>query len=166
VELLGRLRDRAHEMLADGQRAGGDPMTRSVPILSAAALALALAAPVAAQEEVAKTTISAIERGEAEAVVYLEGAVLYQEVGDDEYLFSDGTGAIMIDADDAASEGELPLFELIGIEGTVASGEIDVARWVPLRIVTPAVIVPEEQVIAAYQGWIVAYGSQAPEPTE
>jgi hypothetical protein len=35
---------------------------------------------------------------------------------------------------------------------------------VPLRIVTPAVIVPEEQVIEAYWGWIVAYGSQAPAP--
>ena len=36
----------------------------------------------------------------------------------------------------------------------------------PKVIVTPAVIVPEEQVIEAFWGWIVAYGSQAPEPTE
>lgn len=141
-------------------------MTRSLPILGAAALALAVAAPVAAQAEVAQTTISAIERGEAEAVVYLEGAALYQEDDEDEYLFSDGTGVVMIDVDDADGGGELPLFELMGIEGRVAGDEIDVSRWVPLRIVTPAVIVPEEQVIEAYQGWIVAYGSQAPEPTE
>ena len=141
-------------------------MTRSLPILGAAALALAVAAPVAAQEEVAQTTNSSIDRGEAEAVVYLEGAALYQEDDEDEYLFSDGTGVVMIDVDDADGGGELPWFELMGLEGRVAGDEIDVSRWGPLRIVTPAVIVPEEQVIEAYQGWIVADGSQSPEPTE
>ena len=144
-------------------------MSRVVSSLAAAALAVAVAAPVAApvaaQEEVAKTTISAIERGEAEAMVYLEGAALYRE-DEDEYVFSDGTGSVKIDVDDASGADELPLFELIAIEGTLASDEIDVSRWVPLRIVTPAVIVPEEQVIEAYWGWIVAYGSQAPEPAE
>lgn len=140
-------------------------MPRVVPTLIAAALALAVAAPLAAQEEVARTTISAIERGEAEAAVYLEGAALYREEAD-EYVFSDGTGAIVVDIDDADGEGELPLFELIGLEGTLVDEEIEVLRWAPLRIVTPAVIVPEEQVIEAYRGWIVAYGSQAPAPVE
>lgn len=140
-------------------------MSRAVPTLIAAALALAVAAPVAAQEDVARTTISAIERGEAEAAVYLEGAALYQE-DEDEYVFSDGTGSIVVDIDDADGEGEMPLFELVGLEGTLAENEIEVSRWTALRIVTPAVIVPEEQVIEAYQGWIVAYGSQAPAPVE
>ena len=140
-------------------------MSRVVNALSAAVLALCVATPVAAQEEVGKTTISAIERGEAEAAVYLEGAALYRQDDDDEYLFSDGTGVMVVDLD-ASDEGELPLFELIGLEGTVAGDVIDVSRWAPLRIVTPAVIVPEEQVIEAYWGWIVAYGSQAPEPSE
>jgi uncharacterized protein YdeI (BOF family) len=138
-------------------------MSRVVRILAVAALAVAAAVPAAAQEEVAKTTISAIERGEAEAMVYLEGAALYQ-ADEDEYVFSDGTGSVGIDLDGATSEVSLPLFELIGIEGTLDGDRIDVSRWVPLRIVTPAVIVPEEQVIEAYWGWIVAYGSQAPAP--
>lgn len=125
----------------------------------------AIAVPAVAQEEVAQTTISAIERGEAEAMVYLEGAILYR-ADDDEYVFSDGTGAIAIDVDQGAGEGELPLFELIGIEGTRAADEIDVSRWAVLPIMTPAVIIEEPQVIDAYLGWIVAFGSQAPEPTE
>ena len=57
-------------------------MSRVVPTLIAAALAVAVVAPVAAQEEVARTTVSAIERGEAEAVVYLEGAALFEEEED------------------------------------------------------------------------------------
>ncbi len=145
-------------------------MSRVIRVLTVLTMALALAAPVAApvaaQEDVAKTTISAIERGEAQGMVFLEGAALEQIDDDEEYLFSDGTGTIRIDVDEDAGEGELPLFELIGIEGTVASDEIDVSRWALLPIVTPAVIVPEEQVIEAFWGWIVAYGSQAPEPME
>jgi uncharacterized protein YdeI (BOF family) len=129
----------------------------------ASAIALLLAIPAVAQEEVATTTISAVERGEAEAMVYLEGAALYQEApGDDEYVFSDGTGTITIDVDD--DQGELPMYELIGIEGTVDSDGMEVSSWTVLRIVTPAVIVEEPQVIEAFRGWIVAYGSQAPEP--
>ena len=134
---------------------------------AAALLALVLAAPAMAQEAVEPTTISAIERGETEAMVYLEGAALEQDPGDeDEYLFSDGTGTIRIDVDESAGDGPLPLFELVGIEGTIASDEIDVSRWSLLPIMTPAVIVEEPQVIEAFWGWIVAYGSQAPEPTE
>jgi uncharacterized protein YdeI (BOF family) len=140
-------------------------MPRPSRILAAAALTAFMAAPVTAQgqEALQTTTISAIERGEAEAMVYLEGAALYQS-DEHEYLFSDGTGVmvIVIDADADEAQGELPLFELMGIEGTVVGEEIDVSRWAPLRIATPAVIVPEEQVIEAYWGWIVAYGSQAP----
>ncbi len=133
--------------------------------LLASVLALAVAAPAVAQEELATSTISAIERGEAEAMVYLEGAALAQ-TDDDEYLFSDGTGVIAIDVDESAGEGELPLFTLIGIEGTVAADEIDASHWAPLPIFTPAVIVEEAQVIEAFWAWIVAYGSQAPEPPE
>ena len=134
---------------------------------AAALLALVLAVPALAQEDVEPTTISAIERGEAEAMVYLEGAALEQDPGDDdEFLFSDGTGTIRIDVDESAGDGPLPLFELVGIEGTIASDEIDVSRWSLLPIMTPAVIVEEPQVIEAFWGWIVAYGSQAPEPTE
>lgn len=135
-------------------------------LVTLAAVALAVPA-VAQEEEVGKTTISAIERGEAESMVYLEGAALYQEAGDDdEYVFSDGTGTIKIEVDEEAGEGSLPLFELVGIEGTLEPGEIEVSRWALLPIMTPAVIVEEPQVIDAYWGWIVAYGSQAPEPTE
>ena len=138
-------------------------ITRSLVV---SVMALVLAAPAVAQEEeVGKTTISAISRGEKEAMVYLEVAALYQDSGDDdEYLFSDGTGTIEIDVDESAGEGDLPLYVLIGIEGVVASDEIDVSRWAPLPIMTPAVIIEEPQVIDAFQGWIVAYGSQAPEP--
>ena len=133
---------------------------RSVTI---AALALALAVPTVAQgEDVAPTTISAIERGEAEAMAYLEGAAL-EQTDEDEYLFSDGTGVITIDVGEDAGEGELPLFELIGIEGTVAGEEVVVSRWTRLPIVTPAVIVEEPQVIEAFWGWIIAYDSQAPD---
>lgn len=136
-------------------------MSRLTRSLSSALLALALAAPAIAQEEVQQTTIAAIERGEAEAMVYLGGAAL-EQTDDEEYLFSDGTGVITIDVDEDAGEGPLPLFKLIGIEGTVASDEIDVSAWTLLPIVTPAVIVPEEDVMKAFRGWIVAYGSQAP----
>ncbi len=141
------------------------PIARS---LLASVAAVALAAPVIAQEEgVATTTISAIERGETEAMVYLEGAALYRTAEDDgEFVFSDGTGTIVIDVDEGAGEGELPLFELIGIEGTLAADGIDVSRWALLPIMTPAVIVEEPQVIEAYWAWIVAYGSQAPEAAE
>jgi uncharacterized protein YdeI (BOF family) len=140
------------------------PIARSLLVSIAA---LALAAPAVAQaEEVAMSTISGIERGETEAMVYLEGAALYQGDGDDEYVFSDGTGTITIDVDANAGEGPLPLFELIGIEGTLSTDEIDVSRWALLPIMTPAVIVEEPQVIDAFWGWIVAYGSQAPEPAE
>ena len=140
--------------------------TLSASIAAVTLSAVALAAPAAAQEEVEKSTISAIERGEAEAMVYLEGAAL-EQLDEEEYLFSDGTGVITIEVDEDAGVGELPLFQLIGIEGTVADDEIEVSRWAPLRIATAAVIVPEEQVIDAFQGWIVAYGSQAPaEPVE
>ncbi|MEX1296254.1 MAG: NirD/YgiW/YdeI family stress tolerance protein [Candidatus Limnocylindrales bacterium] len=141
-------------------------MSLTTRALLLSAMTLLLGAPAAAQEEVATTTISAIDRGETEAMVYLEGAALYQEGGeDDEYLFSDGTGVIEIDVDDA-DEGPLPLFELIGIEGTRDSDGIDVSSWERLPIMTPAVIVEEPQVIEAFWGWIVAYGGQAPEPAE
>jgi uncharacterized protein YdeI (BOF family) len=131
-------------------------------------LALVLAAPAVAQDEgLAQTTISAIERGEVQGQVYLEGAALGRADDDDaELIFSDGTGTIIIDLDDSVAEGQLPLFELVGLEGTLASDEIDVSRWALLPIMTPAVIVEEPQVIEAFWGWIIAYGSQAPAPAE
>lgn len=137
-------------------------LTGSLSLGLAATLAVAMAAPALAQEEdVAKTTISAIDRGEAQAMVYLEGAALAQ-LDEEEFLFSDGTGTITIDIDESAEAGLPPLFELIGITGAVASDEIDVSRWALLPIMTPAVIVEEPQVIDAFWGWIIAYGSQAP----
>ena len=137
-------------------------LTGSLSLALAATLAVAMAAPALAQEEeVVKTTISAIDRGEAQAMVYLEGATLAQ-LDDDEFLFSDGTGTITIDVDESAEAGPPPLFELIGVAGTLASDEIDVSRWALLPIMTPAVIVEEPQVIDAFWGWIIAYGSQAP----
>jgi uncharacterized protein YdeI (BOF family) len=137
-------------------------LTGSLSLVLAATLAVAMAAPALAQEEeVARTTISAIDRGEAQAMVYLEGAALAQ-LDDDEFLFSDGTGTITIDVDESAESGRPPLFELIGVAGTLASDEIDVSRWALLPIMTPAVIVEEPQVIDAFWGWIIAYGSQAP----
>jgi uncharacterized protein YdeI (BOF family) len=128
--------------------------------------ALALAAPAVAQaKELPTTTISVIERGEAPPLVYLEGAAL-EQTGDDEYLFSDGTGVITIDVAPALAEGELPLFELIGVEGAISNEVLVASRWAPLPIMTPAVIVEEPQVIEAFWGWIIAYGSQAPTPAE
>jgi hypothetical protein len=133
----------------------------------ASVAALAIAVPAVAQsEEVATTTISAIERGEAQAMVYLEGAALEQTADGGGYLFSDGTGVIEIDLDTSSAEAGPPLFELIGIEGTTAGDTIDVSSWAPLRIMTPAVIVEEPQVIEAFRGWIIAYDSQAPDPAE
>lgn len=135
--------------------------------LVASLASLALAVPAVAQaEEVATTTISAIERGEAPVMVHLEGAALERTADDGVYLFSDGTGVIEIGVDTSSAEAGLPLFELIGIEGTTAGDVIDVSRWAQLRIMTPAVIVEEPRVIEAFRGWIIAYGSQAPDPTE
>jgi uncharacterized protein YdeI (BOF family) len=135
-------------------------MTRSMARLALVlSLALATALPLAAQEEVAGSTISAIARGEAEPMVYLEGAVLAGI--DDRYLFSDGTGVIAIDVDPAAGEGPVTPFELIGVEGTIVDGGVAVSRWARLPILTPAVIVEEPQVIEAFRAWIIAYGSQA-----
>jgi uncharacterized protein YdeI (BOF family) len=138
-------------------------------VLLVSMLTLLLATPAVAQEEaVPRTTISAIDRGQAAAVFYLEGAALYQ-ADEDAYVFSDGTGSIVIGIEESAGQGELPLFELIGIEGALAAGtsdEIDVSRWAVLPIMTPAVIVEEPQVIDAFWNWIVAYGSQAPTPVE
>lgn len=128
----------------------------------ALALSIAIGAPVLAQDEATPSTISQIDAGEATGTVYLEGAAL-ERTDDDEYLFSDGTGVIEIDIDTSAADAEVPLFTLIGVDGTVASDEIDVTNWAPLEIFTLAVIVSEPQVIEAFQGWIVAYGSQAPE---
>jgi len=138
-------------------------MTRRTLSMSlAAALTLTLAVPALAQDEPEKTTISRIDAGEAAGAVYLEGAALEQVTGD-RYLFSDGTGTIRIDLDESADEGELPLFELVGIAGTVVGDEVEVTTWALLPIMTPAVIIEEPQVIEAFWGWIIAYGSQAPE---
>ena len=139
---------------------------KPLALLLTAALSLTFSAAALAQaEEVAPTTISAIERGEAAGMVYLEGAAL-EQVDGETYLFSDGTGVISIDLAEDAEEGVPPLLQLIGIEGTVAGDVVDTSRWTPLRIITPAVIVEEPQVIEAFRGWIIAYGSQAPAPTE
>jgi uncharacterized protein YdeI (BOF family) len=135
---------------------------RALAACLAVALSVAIAAPALGQDEAMPTTISKIAAGEVAGVVQLEGAVL-ERLDDEEYLFSDGTGVISIDIDTSTADTDLPLFTLIGIEGSVASDEIDVRRWEPLRIFTPAVIVSEPQVIEAFQGWIVAYGSQATE---
>lgn len=141
-------------------------MTRTLAALLALSLTLAVATPAAAHEGVEETTISAIERGEAHDQVYLEGAAL-EQMDDEVALFSDGTGVIRIDVDENAAADLPPLFELIAIEGTFASDEIDVSHWEPLSIFKPAVIVEEPQVIDAFWGWIIAYGSQAPdEPVE
>lgn len=137
-------------------------MSLAARLLPTLVSVIVLAAPAVAQEEMASTTISAIERGEAEGMVYLEGAALTPAEAEDEYLFSDGTGVITIDVADEAGEGVLPLFELIGIEGTAQADGVDVSSWTPLPIVKPAVIVEEPQVIEAFRGWIVAYDSQAP----
>ncbi|MEA2025791.1 MAG: NirD/YgiW/YdeI family stress tolerance protein [Chloroflexota bacterium] len=136
---------------------------RTLALPVAAALSLALAVPALAQDEAQKTTISRIDAGETIGTVYLEGAAL-EQVENEAYLFSDGTGVIALDIsiDTSAAEAEVPLFTLIGIEGSVAGDEIDVSRWEVLPIMTPAVIVEEEQVIEAFWGWIIAYGSQAP----
>ena len=128
---------------------------------AATGLALLLALPAAAQEQ-EPTTISAIERGDAQGEVLLVGATLEQTDDDEEYFFSDGTGTIKLDIDTSTASVPVPLYELIGVTGTVASDEVDVSSWELLPIMTPAVIVPEEDVIGAFQGWIVAYGSQEP----
>jgi uncharacterized protein YdeI (BOF family) len=139
------------------------PFVRTLSAGLAALALLAAAAPVLAEEETQTTTISAIDRNETSGMVYLEGAAL-ERFDAEGYLFSDGTGVITLDIDTTTAEAaEVPLFTLIGVEGTVASDEIDVSSWAPLEIFTPAVIVTEPQVIDAFQGWIVAYGSQAPE---
>jgi uncharacterized protein YdeI (BOF family) len=124
-------------------------------------LAVALAAPALAQTEREPTTISAIQRGDASGEVFLVGSALFAD-SDDEYVFSDGSGTIALEVDRSDDLGPLPLFELIGLVGEVDGGEVEVSSWEFLPIMTPAVIVPEEQVIADFQGWIVSYGSQEP----
>ena len=137
------------------------PATLVIASLFVAALSL----PALAQDNPEPTTISVIEREDISGEVYLEGAAL-EQVDDDEYFFSDGTGTIKLDFDSSSAELPVPLYELIGVKGTVASDEIDATEWALLPIMTPAVIVPEEDVIRAFQGWIVAYGSQEPAATE
>lgn len=134
---------------------------RMLALPLAACTMLATAALVLAQDEEAGTTISRIEAGEAQGAVSLEGAAL-EPLDAGTYLFSDGSGVILIDVDPGAGEGELPLFTLMAIEGMVVDDAIDVSAWKPLRIVVPAVIVPEEEVIMAFQEWILAYDGQAP----
>jgi hypothetical protein len=126
------------------------------------ALCATVATPVAAHEGAEETTISAIERGETHDLVYLEGAALDQ-IDDEGFLFSDGTGAISIDVDEDTEAGLPPLFELISIEGTLAGDGIDLSHWEAVPIFTPAVIVEEPQVIDAVWNWIIAYDSQAPD---
>jgi uncharacterized protein YdeI (BOF family) len=131
-------------------------------ILIAAVMTMGIATSSLAQEDAGPATISAIERGEVAGQVRLEGSALAR-LSDEDYMFSDGSGVIVIDIDTTDAGTDLPLFTLIGLEGTVASDEVDVTTWAPLGIMTPAVIVPEEDVIKAFRGWIIAYGSQAPE---
>lgn len=133
---------------------------RAAGVLLATAMALGAPASTLAQDDAGPTTISAIQRGEVAGQVMLEGSALAQ-ISDEAYMFSDGSGVIVIDVSDA--QADVPSFTLIGLEGTAAGDEIDVTDWAPLEIMTPAVIVPEEQVIEAFRGWIIAYGSQAPE---
>ena len=132
------------------------------------ALVLVLGSASAAAEDSALVTVSSIDPATDGASVQLEGAALYT-LEEGRYIFSDGSGVIVVDA--AAAE-QLPLLEIVTIEGTVeaappAGGDplIELSAWAPVRIARPAVIVPEEQVVAAFQGWIVAYGGQAPAPT-
>ena len=133
------------------------------------ALVLVLGSASAAAEDSALVTVSSIDPATDGASVQLEGAALYT-LEEGRYIFSDGSGVIVVDATAAAEQ--LPLLEIVTVEGTVeaapaAGGEplIELSAWAPVRIARPAVIVPEEQVVAAFQGWIVAYGGQAPAPT-
>jgi uncharacterized protein YdeI (BOF family) len=135
----------------------------SLPL--AAALAVALAAPVMGQDAPQETTISQIDSGAVAGLVALEGAALAQ-VDDEEYLFGDGTGVIKIDINTSSAEAEVPLYTLIGIEGMVASDEIDVSAWAELPIIKPAVITTEQQTIDAFWNWIITYSSQDPSLTE
>jgi uncharacterized protein YdeI (BOF family) len=152
-------------------------MRSSVPAsslvgLGALVLTLVPWAPVTAQTTGATSTIAAIGQSAAGAHVQLEGAALYQ-LDEARFVFGDGTGTIVVDLDGAAAGKELPLFELVTVEGTVriepdlaasAGVGVTVDAWEVVRIVRPAVVVPEEQVVAAFQGWIVAFGGQAPTP--
>lgn len=136
-------------------------MSRIARTLLFAAVGLVAALPVMAQEGASETTISAIDRGEAAADVYLQGAALEQlETGT--FVFSDGTGAIDIHLDEPADEAELPLFKLISIEGTVDDTGVAVSSWELVPVFRPAVIVEEPQVIDAFWNWIIAFDSQAP----
>lgn len=137
----------------------GDRRWRRLPL--AMVLTLALTAPAAAQGVEPTTTISRIEAGEVQGEVLLEGALL-ESLDDGSYLFSDGTGVIEVRVDPPDETSELPLFALMAIEGSLGEDAMEVAEWELLRIVVPAVIVPEEAVIDAFRNWIVAYGSQAP----
>jgi uncharacterized protein YdeI (BOF family) len=136
-------------------------MSRITLALLTLAMALVVAAPVMAAEGAAKTTISAIDRGEAADEVRLEGAAL-EPLDDSAYVFSDGTGAISIRLAADASEEELPLFKLVSVEGIVGEDGVTVSSWELVPIFTPAVIVEEPQVIDAFWNWIIAFDSQAP----
>lgn len=136
-------------------------MSRITLALLTLAMALVVAAPAVAADGAAKTTISAIDRGEAAEEVHLEGAAL-EQLDDGAYVFSDGTGAISVRLAVDASEEELPLFKLVSIEGIVGEDGVTVSSWELLPIFTPAVIVEEPQVIDAFWNWIIAFDSQAP----
>ena len=152
-------------MTGDGVR---DVRPRAGGLLSLA-LVVALGSATGATDGSAVVTISSIDPGTDGVTVQLEGAALYA-LAEGRYLFSDGSGVIVVDA--TARAERLPLLEIITVDGTVdaapaAGGDpaIELSAWEPVRIARPAVIVPEEQVLAAFQGWIVAYGGQAPAPT-
>ncbi len=141
---------------------------RVVRLLSLA-LVLVLGSATAAAEGTAVVTVSSVDPARDGASVQLEGAALYA-LEEGRYLFSDGSGLIVVDATAAAEQ--LPLLEIVRVEGTVEAAPavggdtaIELSAWAPVRIARPAVIVPEEQVMAAFWGWIVAYGGQAPGPT-
>lgn len=128
-------------------------------VMALAALALGPGGGAAASEGPQQVTISTIEPAGPERSVYLEGAALAQLDGQT-YLFSDGTGTLAIDLEAASPDAALPLFTLLGVEGTVRPEGLAVSEWQPLRVVIPAVVVPQEEVIDAFWEWIVRYGSQ------
>lgn len=136
---------------------------RRVPIAVAAAAALVSAASlgVAAQDEPATVTIADISAGKASGSVTIIGSALVR-IGDEEYYFSDGTDVIAIDIDTTAADPDLPLLELITIDGSVAADEIDVSSWAPLDIMVATVIKSPEEVMEAFGGWIIAHGQMAP----
>lgn len=113
---------------------------------------------VAAQDEaVPPITVADVLAGTASGPVTLDGAALLQDAPS-EFYFSDGTGVVEIELERGADRS-LPLMTLVNIVGETDGREIDVTSWTTLEPALPMDSTMPQDVVAAFQGWVQAFGA-------